>query len=261
MSVAVVLGNKVIVVTGGSGLLGKELVKGVANSGGIGVIADIDRGMGEEAMIRLRQETKNGSVDFIELDINSKASIENSLSVLKKRHGQIDALVNCAYPRIPNYGRPFFDVEYTDFCTIVSLHLGGYFLTSQQYAKHFESEGHGTIINIASVYGTLAPRFEIYENTSLTMPVEYAVIKSGIIHLTRYMAKYLRSTGIRVNCVSPGGVYNGQPESFVQRYNDNCLTKGMLEPRDLTGAVLFLLSDDSAYVNGQNLIVDDGFTL
>ena len=107
----------------------------------------------------------------------------------------------------------------------------------------------------------MAPDFSIYEGTSMTTPVEYAVIKSGLIHLTKYMAKYLGGSNVRVNVISPGGINNGQPPSFTKAYGAKCLNKGMLDPADLTGALVFLLSDLSTYVNGQNLVVDDGFTL
>ena len=159
-------------------------------------------------------------------------------------------MVNAAYPRNKNYGRHFFDVEYEDFCENVSVHLGGYFLTSQQFAKYFAETGCGNIINISSVYGVIAPKFEIYKDTPMTMPVEYAAIKSALIHLTKYMAKYLKDKNVRVNCISPGGILD-----------KHCLSKGMLDPEDIMGALVFLLSDASKFINGQNIIVDDGFTL
>jgi NAD(P)-dependent dehydrogenase (short-subunit alcohol dehydrogenase family) len=114
---------------------------------------------------------------------------------------------------------------------------------------------------MSSIYGVVAPRFGVYEGTEMTMPVEYALIKSGIIHLTKYIAGYHRGMGIRCNCISPGGIRAGQPETFIARYNAHGTNKGMLDPQDVSGALLFLLSDASAYVNGQNIVVDDGWTL
>jgi len=111
------------------------------------------------------------------------------------------------------------------------------------------------------VYGFLAPRFEVYDGTPMTMPVEYAVIKAGVLQLTRYLARYLAGQNIRVNAISPGGIEDGQPAAFQAAYRSFCLNKGMLETRDVCGALLFLLSDLSAFVNGQNLVVDDGFSL
>ncbi len=254
------LKNKVIIITGGCGLLGKESIRAVASKGGVGIIADINSELG----IREKKEiskTAGLSVDFVRLDINSKTSVKESIYKISKKYGRIDALVNSAYPRNTNYGRDFFNVEYNDFCENLNIHLGGYFLSSQQYAKYFKEQGWGNIINIASIYGVIAPRFEVYKGTKLTVPVEYAVIKSALIHLTKYMAKYLRGTNIRVNSISPGGIYDKQPKTFVNAYNSYSLSKGMLDKKDLTGTLLFLLSEDSKYINGQNIIVDDGYTL
>ena len=180
---------------------------------------------------------------------------------MDNKYKRIDALVNNAYPRNKNYGKYFFDVEYNDFVENLGLNLGGYFMASQQFAKYFTKQGYGNIVNISSIYGVVAPRFEIYNNTSMTMPVEYAVIKSGLIHLTKYMAKYFKGMNIRVNALSPGGVFDNQPEAFLKAYKKQCLNKGMLDKSDLKGTLVYLLSDMSKYVNGQNIVVDDGFSL
>ena len=183
------------------------------------------------------------------------------IGALHTKYGRIDALVNNAYPRNKCYGRHFFDVAYEDFCENLNLNLGGYFLASQKLAEYFQKQGHGNIVNIASIYGVIPPKFEVYENTSMTMPVEYAAIKSAIIHLTKYMAKYFKGMNIRVNSLSPGGVQNSQPKAFLDKYRTNCINKGMLGVEDLNGTLVYLLSDTSMYVNGQNIIVDDGYSL
>ena len=195
------------------------------------------------------------------MDITNKDSVSALIATISEKYGRIDALVNSAYPRNKNYGKHFFDVTYDDFCENVGLNLGGYFLTSQQFAKFFYEQGYGNIINLASIYGVVAPRFEIYNDTPMTTPVEYAAIKSGLIHLTKYMAKYFKGKHIRVNTISLGGIEDRQPEPFLKAYKDFCLNKGMLDAKDVCGTVLFLLSDLSEYVNGQNIVVDDGFTL
>lgn len=195
------------------------------------------------------------------LDITSAMSISRLIESVHARFGGIHGLVNNAYPRNANYGRKLEDVAYADFCENTNSHLGGYFLAAQQVATYMRGHGGGSIVNMASVYGVMAPRFEIYDNTPMTMPVEYAAIKSSIIHLTKYFAKYYRHDGIRVNTVSPGGIFDNQPSAFVERYNAHAGTKGMLGPDDIAGTIAFLLSDDSRYMTGQNLVVDDGFSL
>jgi len=255
------LKNKVVVITGGAGVLGQEFVKAVVGQQGTAVIADINEAIGVQVQQNLQHELGLSSIDFVRLDITSASSICDMIETLHARYGRIDALVNNAYPRNQNYGRHFFDVEYEDFCENINLNIGGYFLTSQKLARYFKNQGYGNIINISSIYGVIPPKFEVYENTTMTMPVEYAAIKSALLHLTRYMAKYFKGMNIRVNALSPGGILDKQPAAFLEAYRKQCLNKGMLDKVDMSGSLLYLLSDQSSYVNGQNIVVDDGFSL
>jgi NAD(P)-dependent dehydrogenase (short-subunit alcohol dehydrogenase family) len=254
------LKNKVIVVTGGAGAIGQCFVRGITERGGIAIAADINL----DAAKSLENEMMQGCVGLIEaahLDITSKDSIVTLIADLKQRHRRIDAVVNNAYPRNKNYGRKLDDVTYSDFCENVDMHLGGYFLVAQQFCLAFKEQGYGNVVNMSSIYGSLAPRFEVYDGTPMTMPVEYAAIKSAIEHLTRYFAQYFKGTRIRVNCLSPGGILAGQPTDFLAAYNKHCASKGMLDANDLLGALMFLLSDESNFMTGQNLLIDDGFSL
>ena len=255
------LKDKVIVITGGAGLLGKEFIKAVIEEKAIAIIADINEELGNMAKDELSKELKTENIDFIKLDITSKESLRNCLNYLDEKYNKVDALVNNAYPRNKNYGKHFFDVEYDDFTQNIGLNLGGYFTTSQQFAEYFKVQGYGNIINISSIYGIVAPKFEIYNGTTMTVPVEYAAIKSGLIHLTKYMAKYFKGMNIKVNALSPGGIFDNQNEIFIEQYNNECINKGMLDKSDLKGSLIYLLSDMSKYVNGQNIVVDDGFVL
>jgi len=255
------LKDKVVVITGGAGLIGKEFIKAVIENDGIAIIADINNEIGVKAKEDLSKELNTNNMDFIKLDITSKESLSECIKYLDGKYGKIDALVNNAYPRNKNYGNHFFDVEYNDFVENTGLNLGGYFTASQQFALYFKKQGYGNIVNISSIYGVVAPKFEVYDNTPMTMPVEYAAIKSGLIHLTKYMAKYFKGMNIKVNALSPGGIFDNQNEIFVKQYNEACLNKGMLDKNDIKGTLVYLLSDLSQYVNGQNIVVDDGFSL
>ena len=253
--------GKVIVVTGGAGLLGKIFCESILENKGIVIIADLDEKKGKATKIYLDEKFDHNSSFYIKLDIISADSIQKLISLVKTKYNKIDAVINSVYPKNKNYGRHLFDVEYDDFCSNVNSHLGGYFLISKLFAKYFKTQGFGNIINIASIYGEIAPKFEIYNNTEMTVPIEYAVTKSAIIHMTKYFAKYLKSYNIRVNSISPGGIKDRQPTQFIESYNKKCLNKGMLDQVDIIGTLLFLLSEKSKYINGQNLIIDDGFTL
>ena len=255
------LKNRVVVITGGAGLLGKVFSRAVALQGGRPIVADIRIEAAKNVACQINNELGSERVFALEIDITSKRSLQMATQELQAKFGQIDALVNNAYPRNKNYGRKFEDVEYADFCENVNENLGGYFLASQQFALFFKKQGHGNIVTISSIYGVIAPRFEIYADTQMTMPVEYAAIKSAIEHLTRYFAQYLKGTGIRLNTLSPGGILAGQPTNFLAAYKQHCASKGLLDANDLVGGLIFLLSDESIFMNGQNLIVDDGFSL
>ena len=188
--------------------------------------------------------------------------IQELIDYCKAEYGTISALVNNAYPRNRNYGRIFEEVTYDDFCENVCMHMGGYFNITKWVAREMMAQNSGNIINMASIYGFTAPRFEIYDGTSKTMPVEYAVIKGGIINFTKYLASYLGKYNIRVNAISPGGIEDRQPESFIKEYSSKVfLGKRMARSNDITGVLSFLLSDQSRYITGQNIIVDGGWTL
>ncbi len=242
-------------------MIGKEFVKSVVQNDGIAVIADINQEKSEKLKDELSKELNSSNIESLNLDITSKQSLIECIEKLHKKYKKIDALVNNAYPRNKNFGKHLFDIEYKDFVENLGLNLGGYFLASQQFAKYFENQGFGNIVNISSIYGVVAPRFEIYQGTQMTTPVEYAASKSGLIHLTKYMAKYFKNKNIRINSICPGGVLDDQSKDFISRYNEQCASKGMLDAKDLNGILIFLLSDMSTYINGQNIVVDDGFCL
>jgi NAD(P)-dependent dehydrogenase (short-subunit alcohol dehydrogenase family) len=256
------LGNQIVVITGGAGLIGRGFVKAVIENGGVAVIADIDEPSGHAVKDQLSGELNTDKIEFHRVDITSRESIKGMTDAILKKHGKIDALVNNAYPRNKRYGRNFEDVTYEDFCENLNLHLGGYFLMSQEVSRVMVQQKKGVIVFIASIYGFMAPRFELYEGANFTSPVEYAAIKGALLSLTKYLASYLGKHDIRVNALSPGGVYNNQAESFVAQYAQRVLVGNrMAGTDDLTGALVFLLSDASRYVTGQNLVVDGGWSI
>jgi NAD(P)-dependent dehydrogenase (short-subunit alcohol dehydrogenase family) len=254
------LAGKVTVLIGAAGRLGRVFARSIVREGGSVVLADCETGNCERLKEQLLDEYPAAAVETQFADTSDADSIRALLSTTASLTGRIDAVVNAAYPRGPGYGARFEEVLYANFTRTVSQQIGGYFLVSQLFSMFFKQRGNGNVINISSIYGVVPPRFDIYDGTSMTMPVEYAVAKAALLHLTKYLASYFSGSGIRFNCISPGGILDAQPESFVARYNAYAMSKGMLDAEDICGALVFLLSDDSRYVNGQNLIVDDGWT-
>jgi NAD(P)-dependent dehydrogenase (short-subunit alcohol dehydrogenase family) len=261
------LKNKVVLVAGGCGRLGRAFTKEILRFGGTCVVADVDEIHGSEFLSSLALEGYKDSVEFHSVDLSEVDSISTLIADIDTKYGHIDAFVNTSYPRNLNWGKSFFEnVQISDFCENASLHLGGYFLAAQQICTYFKKQGHGNIIQIASIQGVMAPKFDTYKGSAydgsdMNSPAEYSIFKAGIINFSKYLAKYYKGSNVRSNCISPGGILSGQPEKFLEKYNAYCLSKGMLDAEDVTGTLIYLLSDMSKYVNGQNIVVDDGWSL
>ena len=147
------------------------------------------------------------------------------------------------------------------FLKEINIHLGSFLNTTQIMCDYFLNKKiKGKIINFASIYGEFIPRFEIYNNTKIIAPLQYSIIKNSIITMSKYFAKFFLKKKININCISPGGIYDYQDKNFVSRYSRFC-AEGMLKKDDLEGVVFFLLSSAADKIYGQNIIVDDGFTL
>lgn len=252
------LQQKKILIVGAGGLLGAKLVKQVLEQGAEVVATDINIELMKaklESEIRDLSETK---LSLFTLDITNEKSVKLFFSELKG----ITGAVNCTYPRNKGYGAHFFDVSLDSFNENLNLHLGSSFLFTQQCAAYFKNnEEPFSLVNISSIYGVIVPKFDIYEDTPMTMPVEYAAIKSALLHLNKYVAAYVNDSLFRINSVSPGGIFDHQPDSFLKAYKANTHGEGMLDVKEVVGSILFLLSDQGKYVTGQNIIVDDGFSL
>lgn len=243
------LQNKVIVVTGGSGLIGRAIIKDISNKGGIAINADINI-------------ESNLSFNTISCDVTSSESINKVLKEVILLHGKIDGLVNNAYPRTKDWGTDFLDMSEANLKTNIDWQLNSSILFCQLFIKELLSKGlSGSIVNIASIYGVVGNDFAIYTNTSMKVPAPYSAIKGGVINFSRFLASRFGSDGIRINVVSPGGIFDHQPSSFVRAYENKVPLKRMGLPEDIAPTVSFLLSEESNYITGQNIIVDGGWTI
>ena len=168
--------------------------------------------------------------------------------------------MNNAYPRTNDWGNKFEDIEFISWQKNIDWQLNSHFYFMQKVSKHMIDKKYGSIVNIASIYGIVGPDFTVYEGTDMTMPAAYSVIKGGLINFTRYLASYLGSKKVRVNCVSPGGIFDNQNPIFIDNYIKKVPMKRMGLPKDISPTVAFLLSDESSYITGQNIAIDGGLT-
>ena len=238
--------NKVIVVTGGNGLLGKQMVSTFRANGAIAVSADI----------YFEEDSDNN----FHIDITDEDSVKSGVFAIIEKYNKIDGWVNNAYPRTNDWGNRFENIPLESWRKNVDMHLNGYFLCCQVVLELMKKQGFGSLINMSSIYGLVGPDFTIYEGTEMTMPAAYAAIKGGLNNFTRYLASYYGEYQIRVNTVSPGGIFDHQPETFVNHYNKKVPMKRMGCPKDIVSAVYFLLSEEASYITGHNLVVDGGWS-
>ena len=241
-----ILKDKVIIVTGGSGLLGKSIVNDIKKEGGIAINIDINN------------ETIPSN-HLYKLDLTETEFAIKFKNILKN-YSKIDGLVNNAYPRTNDWGNRFEDLDLNSFKLNVDWQMNSVFNIIKEVISKMDDQ-EGSIVNIASIYGVVGNDFSIYEGTDMTSPVAYSAIKGGVISMTRYLASYFGPKKIRFNCVSPGGILNGQNEIFVNNYNKKVPLGRMGKPDDISPTVSFLLSNKSKYITGQNIIIDGGWTI
>ncbi len=243
------LENKVILVTGGSGLIGKSIVEDIQNHGGIALNLDIN--IAKDASLDTHQ---------IYCDITDSKAIESCFKKIHSHFGRIDGLVNNAYPRTKDWGNKFEDVTPESWAKNVEMQLNPTFFLIQEVVKYMVPNRRGAIVNIASIYGVVGNDFTVYDGTNMTSPAAYSAIKGGIINFTKYMASYLGKDNVRVNCVSPGGIFDNQNPIFVANFEHQVPLSRLGQPEDISPAVSFLLSDGAGYITGHNLLVDGGWT-
>ena len=248
------LDGKVVVVTGGAGLFGRQIVETVAEAGGKTFAADYNIEKQEEVAKSFRDAGLD--VTAVQYDQSNEESIKALLEQIEKQEGKVDVLVNNAVLR----PMKSWDSPVADFEKSMQVNATGIFMMTRMFGDHMAKNGGGSIINIASIQSMIGPDYTLYEGLGWVTPPDYYFHKGGMLQLTRYAASTLGSKGVRVNVISPGGFLAGQDEIFVKRYNDRTFLGRMANEEDLKGIVVFLASDASAYITGANIPVDGGYT-
>jgi len=263
------LTGRVVIITGGAGLLGYEHAVAVAGLGATPVLIDVSEAALLGARARLLEETGTEAVTYV-ADILSLEALQAICDQLVAVYGRIDILINNAArnPKVESAdGKNFSRLEnfpWEQWQQDLDVGLGGAFNCAKVFGKYMADQGRGVIINIASDLGVIAPDQRLYRvdgtpaDQQPVKPVTYSVVKHGLIGLTKYLATYWCEQGVRCNAVSPGGVYAGQNDVFVSKLTQLIPLGRMAEADEYRGAIAFLCSDASAYMNGCNLVMDGG---
>jgi len=263
------LTGRVAVITGGAGLLGYKHAEVIARAGGIPVLVDLAAAHPETKAAQLAAEYGVKSLGCA-IDITKAPQVTTLLETILERFGAVDILINNAannpkvesssgqaWSRMENFPLAVWEAD-------LAVGLTGAFLCSQVIGAEMARRKKGVIVNVASDLAIIAPDQRLYlqeglpEDQQPAKPVTYSVVKAGLVGLTRYLATYWAHCGVRVNAISPGGVYNGQPEDFVRRLAALIPLSRMAHVDEYQGAILFLCSDASSYMTGTNLVIDGG---
>lgn len=260
------LKNKVAVVTGGAGIIGEQFCNGLSQFGAD--VAIIDTNIEKAADLASLLSSKFGirSTSY-SCDVSNPMSVRSTINSILNDFGRIDILHNNAATKSNNlesYFASFEDYSLDQWNQIMSVNINGMFLMAQSVGKSMVELGiKGSIIQTSSIYGIMGPDNRIYEgshylNRSINTPAVYSVSKAAVVGLTKYLSTYWANQGIRVNTLTPGGVFSGQNKEFQDRYSLRIPLHRMANASEIVGALLYLASDASSYVTGHNLIVDGG---
>lgn len=254
----------------GAGLLGSQFSKTLAQAGADVIVADLNMELAESVAAEIC-EAGNRAFAF-QLDVTSPESTQAMADFAVEKTGRLDVLV-CSAAMDPKFdathNRNFNDFEHyplEQWQAALNVNLTGLFLCAQAAVKPMKKQNHGVIINICSTYGLVGPDQRIYEKEGQNpehrqfKPVYYSVTKSGVLGLTKYLATYYAGTGIRANSLTPGGVFNGNDDEFVEHYSARTVLGRMAHQDEMNGAILFLASNASTYMTGSNVVVDGGWT-
>lgn len=260
------LTNKVAIVTGGAGILGQHFCAGLAESGANVAIVDLQEEKAQESAQVLADRYKIKAIG-LGCDVSNPESVQTMVADVVAEFGEVNILHNNAAGKsddLDAFFAPFEEYRLDQWRKIMSVNLDGMFLVAQAVGKQMVEQGRGgSIIQTASIYGVMAPDHRIYEGSfylgrQINTPAVYSASKAAVIGLTKHLATYWADKGIRVNTLTPGGTESGQNDEFRRRYSARVPLGRMANAHEMVGALLYLASDASSYVTGQNIIVDGG---
>ncbi|MDA8869502.1 SDR family oxidoreductase [Methylophilaceae bacterium] len=268
------LKDKVVLVVGGRGYLGREFCRALREQNAHVISADLP--FPSKAAKKSSFKSYDDDIEQMDVDVTNKDSIDLLVSKIEKKHSKIDTLIYSVTAKPDDFYLPFTECSLEGWQSVLHAELDGLFLTAQIVGKLMESEKKGSMIFISSIYGVVGNDQRIYEGSNLDNLYTnqsntsdkkiyshsvYPVVKGGIISLTRYLAAYWGGSNIRVNAISPGGIYHeGENEVFLKKYSEKVPLGRKANINEISSSVVYLSSDEASYITGQNLIIDGGWT-
>mgnify|MGYP001222418477 CR=1 FL=1 len=259
--------NKTIAIIGSTGILGTEYVKFLSSKGANVIIGDIDLKKCEVYSNEMKANFKTDPLALY-IDLYDEKSIEFFFTDLISYYGKLDVLINNSQVKPEGFYNSFEDYSKETLMKVIEGNTVGMALSCREACKIFLKQGYGNIINVSSIYGITGADQRIYDGVKniynpdekLSSPISYAISKAGILNMTKYLASYYREKGIRVNCLTPGGVLDNHDKVFIENYSYRTLLGRMANREEFNGSILFLVSDASSYMTGANIVVDGGWS-
>lgn len=253
------LDKKVIIISGGMGLIGRAFAEACAQYGANVVVAD-RAGAGSEDHAAELEKRFGRKMLGKSIDVGNRKDVEALKDDVVKTLGTIDGLVNCHQNKTAKFFAKFEEYTDEDWDAVVETNLKGTYLTCQIIGGYMAGKGSGSIVNMPSTYSVVAPNQNLYKGTSLGCPAAYSASKGGVMALSQYLSTYWADKGVRVNQITPHGVWNNHEEQFEKNFANFSPLRRMSYNHEVAGALIFLLSDASSYVTGDNIRVDGGWT-
>ncbi len=251
--------NKNIVVIGATGLIGSKTCESICENGGDLVLFDINKEKCNHLFQNLKKKYNNEIRCFFG-DVGKKNDVVKLLKFITKKNKKIDGLINIQQYTSKKFFKNFESFDESEFDKIINVNLKGTFNTCQIIGSYMADNKGGSIINFASTYSIVAPNMNLYKGTNMNSPAAYSASKGGIMALTKYLGVYWAKKNLRVNQITPHGVYKNHDKKFIKNFNNLSPMGRMSKNNEVTGAIIFLLSNDSSYITSQNIIVDGGWS-